>query len=307
MRKAAVLDALRRFLIQVRGFFGVIGVDGDDHAALRHQGRVVRNRVVSFDFVGPPIGKRGCSDTGCGDFVGDFVAFENLNEWIEPQIAAWRDQILLSRSNLLVVAVPRVLVIARFGERSANCFFNSHSGGGIATLAPGNGKIGTLGIFTQGELDARERAFERKLRSGLSPAQLNHDGLAADGIGAAVKNVRGGNAAGEVAIDRNVIGIENFRYIRDGRNGDAAFVDAAIHGDVRVAINDAGRDEHSGAVNDLRAAGSFDVWAHFGNLAVLDQHRTVLDGALRHGQDSSVLNQDDGRRVRRGSGGAEAN
>ena len=68
------------FLIEVRGFFGVIGVDGDDHAAARHQRRVVGNGVVGFHFVGPPIGEGGSTRAGSGDFVGDFVAFQDVLE-----------------------------------------------------------------------------------------------------------------------------------------------------------------------------------------------------------------------------------
>jgi hypothetical protein len=35
-REAAEFHALRGFLVEMRGFLGVIGVDGNDHAAARH-------------------------------------------------------------------------------------------------------------------------------------------------------------------------------------------------------------------------------------------------------------------------------
>jgi len=57
MGQAAELHALGGFLVQVRGFFRVVGIDGDDNAAAGHQCRVVRNRIVCFDLVSPPIGK----------------------------------------------------------------------------------------------------------------------------------------------------------------------------------------------------------------------------------------------------------
>src|SRR4029077_4515492 len=85
---------------------------------------------------------------------------------------------------------------------------------------------------------------------GLAPAQLDHNGLAADGVGAAVQNIGDGNAAGQIAVNIDIVGVENVRDIHDGGNGDAALVDAAVHGDVRVAVDNAGHDEQAGSVND---------------------------------------------------------
>ena len=72
-----------------------------------------------------------------------------------------------------------------------------------------------------------------------------------------------------------------------------------------MAVDDAGRDEHAGAVDDLSAAGSFYVGADFRDLAVLDQDRTVLDSALRDCEDGGVLNEDDRLRIGRSRGGCE--
>ena len=55
MREAAVLDALRRFLIEVRGFFGIVGIDGDDYAAAGHERGIVGDGVIGFHLVGPPV------------------------------------------------------------------------------------------------------------------------------------------------------------------------------------------------------------------------------------------------------------
>src|SRR5258708_35475963 len=63
VRQAAELHALGGFLIQVRGFFGAVGIDGDDHAAAGHERGVVGNGGIGFDFGGPPIGKRGSADS----------------------------------------------------------------------------------------------------------------------------------------------------------------------------------------------------------------------------------------------------
>src|SRR5262249_14341691 len=88
------------------------------------------------------------------------------------------------------------------------------------------------------------------------------------------------------------------------RNGDAAFVDAAIYCDVRVAINNAGRYEHSGAVNHLRTCGSLHVWADFGDFAVLDEDGAMFDSSLRYSQDGCVLNENDRWCVGRSRGGS---
>ena len=73
-----------------------------------------------------------------------------------------------------------------------------------------------------------------------------------------MQHVGGGDAAGEIAINVDVIGIEDIRDIDDGGDGDAAFVDAAIHGDVGVAVDDAGDHELAGGIDHLRVFRSLD-------------------------------------------------
>ncbi len=160
--KAAELHALGGFLIELARFLGVVGIDGNDHAALGHQRGVVGNGVVRLHFVSPPIGKRGAARAGCGDLVGDFVtfqdvlegadfeaefirdanehqdfigaiavgvdvalAFEDFNERIEADVAARRNEILFAGCVALVVIVPLLLVFARFDERLADDFFDA--------------------------------------------------------------------------------------------------------------------------------------------------------------------------------------
>ena len=59
---------------------GAVGVDRDEHAALVHERGVVRNRVLGFDLVGPPVGERRRAGAVRGDLVGDLVAFEHVLE-----------------------------------------------------------------------------------------------------------------------------------------------------------------------------------------------------------------------------------
>src|SRR5579859_4962710 len=60
-----------------------------------------------------------------------------------------------------------------------------------------------------------------------------------------------------------------------------------------MAIDDAGHDELAGSVDDRGVLGSLYRWTDFGDFAVLDKDRAVFDGAVRDGQDSCVLNEDD--------------
>src|SRR5208282_2739807 len=100
------------------------------------------------------------------------------------------------------------------------------------------------------------------------------------GVGAAVENIGDGHSAGEIAIDVDVVGIQHVGDVGDGRDSDAAFVDAAVDGDVGVAVDDAGHDELAGGVDYLGVFRGLDGGADFGDLAVADEDGTVLDVAV---------------------------
>ena len=80
MSEAAKLHRFCGFLIEVSGLFGIIGIDGNNHAAPGHDGGVVGNGLERFYFVGPPIGKRGSANARGGELVGYFVTFQNVLE-----------------------------------------------------------------------------------------------------------------------------------------------------------------------------------------------------------------------------------
>src|SRR5262249_10161467 len=123
------------------------------------------------------------------------------------------------------------------------------------------------------------------------PAQLDHIVLAADRVGAAVQHVRRRHAAREIAIDVDVGRIE---YVLDAghrADGRAAFVDG-IGGDVRVAVDDAGRHELAAAVHDVGARGNRDVRAaDGGNLSRPQHDGAVLYRAARDGQNRRALDR----------------
>ena len=129
---------------------------------------------------------------------------------------------------------------------------------------------GALGVFAERELDAGSGAFEDHALRVLAPAHLERQRLAADGVGGAVQDVGRGHAAGQRAIDRDVLGVDDVLDIDHRGDADAAFVDAAIAGDVRVAVDDAGDHVLVGGIDDLGAGGLHDLLADLGDLAVFD-------------------------------------
>ena len=114
---------------------------------------------------------------------------------------------------------------------------------------------------------------------GLAPAQFDHLVLAADRVGAAVEHVRDGQAAGEVAVDVDIGRREHVLDPGHRAHRRAAFVDR-VGGDVRVAVDDARRDELAGGVDDLGAGGNRDVRADCRHFAVAQDDRSVLDRPL---------------------------
>ena len=89
-----------------------------------------------------------------------------------------------------------------------------------------------LGIFAKRKFDSRQRALKRQFARGFAPTQLDHNSLPADWICAAMKNIRRGNAAGKIAINIDVIGIQYVSDICHRRNRRPRFVHAAVDRDM---------------------------------------------------------------------------
>src|SRR5207302_199693 len=183
-------------------------------------------------FVRPPIAKSGSAHSRGGQFIGNFVSFENVLESadfeaelfrnaeehqdfilavavrvnvalafqhfdkrLEAQIAARRNEIFFTGGEALVVVLPRFLVVAGFAKCAANGLFDAQARGRIPPGLTRDTEVRTLGIFAECQLDAGKSSFERKLRSRLAPAKLDDQRLSADGIGGTVKNVRSRDSA----------------------------------------------------------------------------------------------------------------
>ena len=114
----------------------------------------------------------------------------------------------------------------------------------------------------------------RSSRARLAPAQLDDRVLAADRVGAAVQDVGGRQAAGEVAIDVDV-GRDRARPRMPGHRADRrpAFVDGVV-GDVRVRVDDARRDELAGGVDRPRRRPGSSTFAP--TAAILPSRSTIV-------------------------------
>jgi hypothetical protein len=66
-----------------------------------------------------------------------------------------------------------------------------------------------------------------------------------------------------------------------------------------MAINDARDDELPCGVNHLSVFRGRDGLADFGDFAIPNKDRAVLDGSVRDGHNGGVLNQNDRGRIRR--------
>ena len=66
---------------------------------------------------------------------------------------------------------------------------------------------------------------------------------------------------------------------------------------MRVTIDDAGHDVLTGGIKHLRVAGGLDGLADFGDFAILNKDRAVLDGAVRNGENGGVFDENHGRGV----------
>src|ERR1700727_3090931 len=199
-------------------------------------------------------------------------ALHDLDQRLELLVAARRDQSLLAGGFSSVVIVPLLFIFRRLDECLANHFFHAKSRGRVAIRNSRRwGKAGTLRIFAQRKFDSRDSALERQFARGLAPTQLDHDRLAADRVGAAVQNIGYRDAPGEIVVDADVIGVQYVSNIGHRGNRRAAFIYAAVHRNVRVAINNSRDYKLPGAVNDHRAFGSFQIRPNRGDFAVLEK------------------------------------
>ena len=172
-----------------------------------------------------------------------------------------------------------------------------NQGGGGHTghrLTIGTAK-GVFGVLAEGHLHGQRR-FQHHLFHGVAPG-LHSDELSGNGVGAA----RASSHCRYTAPDRHaVLRVQRINAInrpdlgRDRVGGLVAVGKAdgrLIDTDMAVGINEAGQYIAAPGVQYLGIS-RVQATAHRGDLAVPDQHLTVLYRALRpHGQDLTVCNE----------------
>jgi hypothetical protein len=263
-RQAAVFHGLGRLDVQPAGQLVGVGVERDEHAALVHERARVRDRVVDLELVRPPVGETGGARAVLRDLVGHLVslqhvlergdphakllghaqhledlvlpirmavhlplALEDLRHRLELEVGMRRDRVgLLRLRNRRVFGLPAAIV-ARGHEPLADEARHAHARGRVALRVPRR-VAPPLRVLAQRELDALRRAGERELVRRRRVAQLEDRVLAADGVGRSVEGVDGGQAAGQLAVDRDIERIEHVADADLRRDGVAGLVHAAV-------------------------------------------------------------------------------
>ena len=229
--------------------------------------------------------------------VDGHLAFQDHLEGLQLVVAGGRLGVRLSGRDGFLVFVPLGLVLAGVGEGLAGDVGRAEPGGGRFALPA----VEPLGILAQGHLELRPDALDQQLVERPGVLQLDDGVDRAEDVGAAVHGLDRGDPAGQRRHDRRVVGDEDVLHPEMGGRGVGRLVDvAAVDGDMRVGVDQPGQDEAAGDVDDLQAGRHGDVPAEGGDLALLDDHRSVLDDAAGDGQDGAAPQGDVLGRERRG-------
>ena len=215
------------------------------------------------------------------------LAAQNIGQRFQFQIAFGSLGILVAAFDLGVVVVPLAHVILRFHQRRALHREISHAGRRQLVLA----SVNALGIFSAGELDGARRAGKQHGVPAGSVLVLDHNRLAADHVGRPVQQQRGGDAAGQAAIDGLVLIIEGVHHHHLRRDRAGGLVHVVVERNVRVRVDDARREIFASGIDHGGAGGGVHVFAHGGNLSVLDVDAAVLNIAVGDGHHHGVLDQ----------------
>ena len=70
-------------MVEASGHFGIVRIDGYINPHAVKNGRIVRNGVDDFVFVGPPIGKTAGIHPVGFHFVGDLESFQNVGKGVD--------------------------------------------------------------------------------------------------------------------------------------------------------------------------------------------------------------------------------
>ena len=85
--------------------------------------------------------------------------------------------------------------------------FHTHSGIGIAPIVATS--IGTFHVFTQGKLDEPRGALQFHVLRSRTPAQFDDGTLSPDRIAGAMQELRGSHPAGQLAVDVDILAVDD--------------------------------------------------------------------------------------------------
>ena len=307
-REPAVFHRLRGFGVEPACEIRAIGVDRGHHALALHHGGVMRNGVVDLKLVAPPIGKRRTAHAIFGHHVGDFVALENVLQRADLDLELARHA--QERQNFILsigMAMDQSLAAQDFGDRLqleiapnrqalflfqrcivflgraktvAHDLLDAHARLWVTRIefvAP----VRLLNVFAEREFHSRHRLRKFQFFRERAPAEFDHLVLAAHRIRGAVEDIRRRHAAGQLAVKSDVGRVDHITDAHLAGHRVAGFVHASANRGVRMAIDNSWRDVHSLAVDNRRAAGSFQARADRGDLPARHQQIRILQRALR--------------------------
>src|SRR5438552_11388848 len=214
----AVAHRFRSFDIQTPSAFVRIGIHGSVYAMAHHDGGVVGNCVISLNLISPEISESRGAGAVFGNLFRDFItfehvlkgpdfeaklirnidehqnliraitvrvhvalAFQNLDQRFELQVATRRHLVFFASLNRGVVFVPGFLVIAGAHESVADRFFDAHTRGGIAALLSRlRRRTRSLRIFAERKLNSWRRARKNEFLDWTAILNLDRSRLATD-------------------------------------------------------------------------------------------------------------------------------
>src|SRR5690606_33532032 len=158
------------------------------------------------------------------------LAAKDLGESLELEVSAERQPVRIT------IPLATVAIVGPCGrERVAEELLDAHARLRIARR--GRAAIAPLDVLAERELDPGRRLSELQLVGDEAPAELDHLILTSDRIGRAVEDVRRREAAGELAIDIDIVAIEEIADANLRGDRLRPFVDPAIGRHVRVAVD----------------------------------------------------------------------
>ena len=187
----------------------------------------------------------------------------------------------------LLPLLPLAFVVARRHEVVADDLLRPHAGVGVASLA-------ALRVLAQSELHRARRVLQLQVVGQRAPAHLHEDVLAADRVGGAVLDVRGGQPARNLPVHPDVVVRDDVAHAHLGNNREAALVHGA-HARVDVRVNHPRRDVLARRIDLDRAARSVQVHADRLDPPRANQEVGAFEYALRTlGPDGRVAHHDRG-------------